>query len=168
MLVNKNYENSIIDIRNDKGILVLQMKFIDDKFLVFLCEPIIITKDDNEELYNELDNIIDNDYYFASPYSTKDNNTIIWTSDESYNTEDNLDLNGINRLIIKKENDEFRLCYSNPYYDRNILPKQYGLIFFSTDENGQKTRNLKTNSTFQNDMIRLFRNLLNKNKVLEK
>ncbi len=168
MQLNKDRNKYSLDIKNDMGIKVFEMKFVDDSFIVYLCESVTITKSLDEDFYNELDIIMNNDYYFSSPYSMKDNNTIIWTSDESYDTGDNLDLSKINRLIIKKERNQFHLSYSNPYFDNNIFPKQYGVILFFQDKNGQYSRNLRTNSTFQNDMIRLFRNVINKNKVLQK
>lgn len=168
MKLNKDNDKSILDIKNDMGIKIFEMRFVEDNFVVYLCESVTITKSLDEDLYNELNIIMNNDYYFSSPYSMQDKDTIIWTSDESYDTNGNLDLSKINRLMIKKERDQIHLSYSNPYFDNSIFQKQYGVVVFSQDENGQYSKNLKTNSTFQKDMIRLFRNVITKNKVLQK
>lgn len=168
MYLIRDLEQYKLELVDDKNIKLLQMKFIADEFVIYVCNLVTITKDIDEVFYDNLEILMNNNYSFSNPYSKKTEDKIIWFSDEACDIEDKNEADKINRLIIRKENDCFHISCNNPFFERNRITKEYGVIVFSPAGNGQYSKNLETGTTFQDDMITLYRNTLNKNKVLQK
>ena len=155
--------DKIVELLNENDELVLEQQFHADEFIwvVRSKEPIILHRENNETFYDELSEIMNNDYTFQSGVpSLKTQNKLIWFSDQYCDLEDEDSVKRINRLVIKKNDDTFKISVSNPFLEELNIKKSIYIIAFSPLYNGYFTRNTKTNLTLQDDMARIYQKLL--------
>ena len=92
--------------------------------------------------------------------SQKSENKLIWFSDQYCDLEDVDSVKIINRLVIEKLDDTFKISVSNPFLEELNIKKSIYIIAFSPLYNGYFTRNTKTNLTLQDDMATIYQKLL--------
>lgn len=170
MIIERDIEQQIIYILNNKNIIVAKLHFIPSFFLweIYTKEPIIITSKTDEIFFNNLNRLMTNSYNFANKYSKKSQNELIWFSEQCFNIEDEKQCETVSRLIIRKNNDEIYISYSNPFFEKNNINRN-GIISFSPNGNGFWSKNPATGSSLQDDIINVFYSTLGKkNKKLNK
>lgn len=165
MNIVRNSQEYKIELIDNNGIKLLELKFIADEFvcIFYVQNPIVIKETDDPFLYNNLINIMKNNYIFSNDFNVKQKDLLIFLSDQAYDQENKKEIDKINRLIIKRINNKLSLSIYNPYLEENNIKKSFGLICFSTSGNGQFSKNIDTNTTLQTDLVIAFQNILNKN-----
>lgn len=150
----------------EEDIKLLEIMFIGAElvWIIYTNEPIVIPKDTDEYFYNNLNRIMENDYLFYNKLSSKSENEIIWFADKYCDLSNSKETDFVNRLIIKKENDNYIISVTNPYFEKNNITRVYNAVSFSPAGNGVWSLNKETNATFQDDMVTLYRNTLLKQK----
>ena len=104
-------------------------------------------REGNETFFDELNEIMNNDYIFQKGVpSQKNKNKLIWFSDQYCDLEDEDSVKRINRLVIEKLEDTFRISVHNPFLEEMNIKKSIYIIAFSPLYNGYFTRNTKTKS----------------------
>jgi hypothetical protein len=152
------FNKSCINIK-----IPIEAKFVGADFSLFFDtkEPIIITKINNEELYNSLNEIMNNDYQFdSSSLSYKHEKEICWFSDQYCDIDDKTQTDRVNRLFIRLTNLGIELNVVNPYFEKNGINNKSYLISFSPSGNGLYSINKNTGLTFQDDIIIAFRRII--------
>lgn len=155
--------DKIVELLNENDELVLEQQFHADEFIwvVRSKEPIILQREGNETFFDELNEIMNNDYIFQKGVpSQKNENKLIWFSDQYCDLEDEDSVKRINRLVIEKLEDTFRISVHNPFLEEMNIKKSIYIIAFSPLYNGYFTRNTKTNLTLQDDMAVIYQKLL--------
>lgn len=155
--------DKIVELLNENGELVLEQQFHADEFIwvVRSKEPIILQREGNETFFDELNEIMNNDYIFQKGVpSQKNENKLIWFSDQYCDLEDEDSVKRINRLVIEKLEETFRISVHNPFLEEMNIKKSIYIIAFSPLYNGYFTRNTKTNLTLQDDMAVIYQKLL--------
>lgn len=155
--------DKIVELLNENDELVLEQQFHADEFIwvVRSKEPIILHRENNETFYDELSEIMNNDYTFQSGVpSLKTQNKLVWFSDQYCDLEDEDSVKRINRLVIEKNDDTFKISVSNPFLEELNIKKSIYIIAFSPLYNGYFTRNTKTNLTLQDDMATIYQKIL--------
>lgn len=155
--------DKIVELLNENNELVLEQQFHADEFIwvVRSKEPIILHRENNETFYDELSEIMNNDYTFQSGVpSLKMQNKLVWFSDQYCDLEDEDSVKRINRLVIEKIDDTFKISVSNPFLEELNIKKSIYIIAFSPLYNGYFTRNTKTNLTLQDDMATIYQKIL--------
>lgn len=163
-------DDKIIQILDENEKIILEQKYFSDEFLWILYDnKITINRETNEIFYDELNKIFENEYVFQENIpSKKTKNKIVWLSDQYCDIEDEYSLSKINRLIIEKKNNTFIIRIENPLLEKLKISKKINVIAFSPLYNGYFSRNQKTNSTFQDDIVMLYQKILhNKQHVLK-
>ena len=155
--------DKIVELLNENDELVLEQQFHADEFIwvVRSKEPIILQREGNETFFDELNEIMNNDYIFQKGVpSQKSENKLIWFSDQYCDLEDEDSVKRINRLVIEKLEETFRISVHNPFLEEMNIKKSIYIIAFSPLYNGYFTRNTKTNLTLQDDMAVIYQKLL--------
>lgn len=144
----------------DKDGTVLSMSWFFDEFtwIIESMEPIVITREVDEILFNNLCNLLNNEYkfYISNELSNQSNNRIQWFSDQAVNLEDEFSTDTINRLVIERIEDKIVISVFNPFLNKNGIIRKSYVVAFSPGGNGYQTRNVKTCLSFQDDIVRLF------------
>lgn len=155
--------DKIVELVDEEGNLLLEQQYHADEFIwvIRTKEPIILQRETNETFFDELNEIMNNDYTFQSGVpSLKTQNKLVWFSDQYCDLEDEDSVKRINRLVIEKINDTFKISVSNPFLEELNIKKSIYIIAFSPLYNGYFTRNTKTNLTLQDDMATIYQKLL--------
>lgn len=154
-----NINDDIVEIKNNDLVLI-EMFYLADEFIWILksCD-IVISNDD--EFYFELEKIMNNNYTFDNKYMFKNNELLIWLSDQYCDIDNEEEVNKINRLIIKKEEDRFVISVSNPYMESLNINGKNHVICFSPMGNGYYSRNLESGLSLQDDFCLMYQNLTN-------
>ena len=135
---------------------IMYMDFPCDEFAwVFMTnDEVTITCED--ELYQALNNIMSQEYSFSPQEKIKNYKTgdeLVWYSDRAFNPDDEWDVMSVSYLMIKRVDDTFKLKCTKPLYDIIDRKNKTHMICFSPGGNGNGSLNLKTNSTFQTDVV---------------
>lgn len=163
-------DNETIQILDETEKIILEQKYLADEFIWILYDKeITLNREINEIFYDELNKIFENEYVFQENIpSKKTKNKIVWLSDQYCDIEDEYSLSKINRLIIEKKNNTFIIRIENPLLEKLKISKKINVIAFSPLYNGYFSRNKKTNSTFQDDIVMIYQKLMhNKTHVLK-
>ena len=139
----------------EKDEILFSMGFFYDEFVCsFYTESVVeIDRDTDSEFYDNLDSLMSGKYVFGNNgLSSLENDKLVWFSDQYCNFDDEDSIDRISRLVIEKDNDSFRISMINPFYER-IGIKRSKMVSFSPMGNGYFTRNILTNSTFQDDVV---------------
>lgn len=151
---------------------VLELGFFYDEFIwtLYTNNPVCITRDIDEGFYVNLENIMRNRYMFSnSGLCYKEENKIVWLSDQHCDISDEEETDKVNRLVIIKDGDTFKIWAYNPFFSKLGIVKNMYTISFSPAGNGQESSNLDTQATFQDDVVTLYFNIYNnKKRVLSK
>jgi len=154
-----------IEIKKEKKIISM-LHFVPSYFVwEFLCDDsfnnFIIIKPEDGVFYDNIAWLMEQNYTFSHPYSSKTDNMLIWLSEHCFNIEDEFQRSITPRLIIERVNDNFAIYYSIPKaeYNRNAI------ISFAPAGNGFYAKNNKTNLNLQDDMIQVFFNTLESKKI---
>lgn len=155
--------DKIVELLDENGNLLLEQQYHADEFLwvIRTKEPIILHRENNETFFDELNEIMNNDYIFQTGIpSQKTKNKLVWLSDQYCNLEDEDSLRRINRLVIERLEDKFTISVSNPFLEELNIKKSISVIAFSPLFNGYFSRNTKTGLTLQDDMAVIYQKLL--------
>lgn len=139
----------------EKDEVLFSMNFLFDEFVwSFYTESVVeIDRDTDSEFYDNLDSLVSGKYVFGNNgLSSLENDKLVWFSDQYCNFDDEDSIDRISRLVIEKDNGSFRISMINPFYER-IGIKRSKMVSFSPMGNGYFTRNILTNSTFQDDVV---------------
>lgn len=126
-------------------------------------EPLIISREENEVFYSNLEWFMNQSYVFEgdnSKYNKKTDDEFVWLSDS-------MDLFGLDetpRLSIKKMGDNFIISYNNPYFEKNNISRGV-VIAFSPLGNGQYAKNIETKTNLQDDFIMMYKATLENKKI---
>ena len=155
--------NKIVELVNDNDELLLEQQYYADEFLWIIRtkEPIILQRESNETFYDELCEIMNNEYIFQEGIPTiKTKDKLVWLSDQYCDISDEEALKRINRLVIERINDTFKISVYNPMLEELNVRKNINVIAFSPLFNGYFSRNTKTGLTLQDDMVMIYQKLL--------
>ena len=167
-----NLSKREINIVNSDELIISKLYFIPSYFIwefssnVSVNNPVILTKEDNDAFYSNLNWLMNQSYSFPHNYSFKSDDKLIWFSEHCFNIEDEMECNQTPRLIIERADDSFIIYYSIPFIEQNNLPNRGASISFAPAGNGYLSRNLKTGYTLQDDLINVFYNTLNNHKIV--
>lgn len=150
-------------IKEDSPIMELSWFFDEFIWIINSNEPIIITEDIDKVFYDNLCQLMSNDYkfYIDNKLSFKNENKLQWLSDQCVDLEDELETDRINRLIIERVNDSFIVRVENPFCIKNGINKRSFTISFSPSGNGYMVKNVETGTNLQDDVVMLFSNSMN-------
>lgn len=160
----------MISIENDSvfvsdGKFILEMKYIADEFVWMINNDSIIIDCSNSILYDELCRIMNNNYFFQNNIPCyKDNNKLIWLSDQYCDIEDKDSLSRINRLMIERRDDKFYIKVYNPFFEKNNIKRLYYTIIFSPLFNGYYSKNIDSGLSLQDDFCLMYQRLLRSKK----
>lgn len=155
--------DKIVELLDENGNLLLEQQYQADEFLwvIRTKEPIILHRENNESFFDELNEIMNNDYIFQTGIpSQKTKNKLVWLSDQYCDLEDEDSLRRINRLVIERLEDTFTISVSNPFLEELNIKRSISVIAFSPLFNGYFSRNTKTGLTLQDDMAVIYQKLL--------
>ena len=62
--------------------------------------------------------------------------------------------------MIKKDEDNYIIRVTNPYFIKSNITRVYNVVSFSPLGNGIWSKNMETDTTFQDDMVFLYKNTL--------
>lgn len=158
--------NKKISIVDDSDLVDLELYFVPSFFLfVFPANKlIVISQDDDEIFYHNLEWLMNNSYEFSHKYSKKSEDELIWLSEQCYNIDDENECDMVSRLIIKRINGDFYISYSNPFFEKYAIDRE-GIVSFSQAGNGFLSKNIETGLTLQDDIIKIFYNTLYEKKI---
>lgn len=154
MKIVRDVEKKEIRLVDNEDIL-FSMSFFFDEFVwcFYTDSDILITRELDSDFYDNLNSLMNGKYIFNNNgLSSLDNNKLIWFSDQTCDFEDIDSTDRISRLVIERDSDSFRLFMFNPFYENNEI-KRSKMVSFSSMGNGYFTRNILTNSTFQDDIV---------------
>jgi hypothetical protein len=163
MKLVRNDDKKNIILYDENNNRMLELGFWTDEFIwkIYSNQEIILTRDD-ELFYDNLNNIMGCQYIFSyDGLCSKIQNEIIWFSDEYCDISDKKSTDRVNRLIIKKDGDSFKIKAINPFLSKLGIDKNLYTIIFSPAGNGQYTKNINTGTSFQDDMVNLYLNIYN-------
>lgn len=161
-----NVNGDRVEVFNNDD-LVIEMFFIADEFVWIINSNNIVIDKDNE-FYNYISRIMNNNYVFQSGIpSMKNDFVLVWLSDQYCDIENSDELDRINRLVIEKYEDYFIIRVVNPFLEKmNINRKNY-MISFSPLFNGYFSRNVDSGLSLQDDFCIMYQNIRNKGRVLK-
>lgn len=161
-----NVNGDRVEIFNNDD-LVIEMFFIADEFVWIINSNNIVIDKDNE-FYNYISRIMNNNYVFQSGIpSMKSDFVLVWLSDQYCDIENSDELDRINRLVIEKYDNYFIIRVVNPFLEKmNINRKNY-MISFSPLFNGYFSRNVDSGLSLQDDFCIMYQNIRNKGRVLK-
>lgn len=144
--VNVQNKKSLIFKDNE---LLLAFYYLAGEFVCDFCssKPLVISKEENIDLYNKINSIMDNNYIFDDK-NIKTQNKLVWQSDQSKNKNTS---SLKNKFIIEKFDELYKISCSNQQHSNYSK-----IIVFSIKGNGRYSLNLETGSTFQDDMEMVF------------
>ena len=150
-------------MEEDSPIMELSWFFDEFVWMVFSNEPVIITEDIDKVFYDNLCQLMNNNYkfYIDNKLSFKDKNKLQWLSDQCVDLEDVLETDRINRLVIERVNDSFVIRVYNPFLNKLGVRKSSYTISFSPAGNGYMVKNIDTDTNLQEDVVMLFSNSMN-------
>ena len=150
-------------LKNDNPVMELSWFFDEFVWMVKSNEPIIITKETDEVFYENLCDLMNNNYkfYLDNKLSFKEENKLQWLSDQYVNLEDEEEIDKVNRLIIEKVDNSFIIYVNNPFLSRCGIKKRNYIICFSPLGNGYVVKNVDTGANLQDDIVTLFSNTIN-------
>lgn len=160
--------NRVVIYKNDKKVLELAFFYDEFTYTFYTNSIICINKELDRVLYESLVEIMDNRYYFSHKYSYQKDDLIVWLSDVYCNLEDEFEKETINRLIMRRKDNNIYLSAINPFCENNNINKGIKVVSFSPAGNGFFSKNLETGLTFQDDIINAFQKTLYKEKVARK
>lgn len=154
---------------NDKEIMYIDYSVDECIWFFNSNEPVLITE--NMELYNPLNTLMKQSYVFDNEYlkNYKDENKLVWYSDQFFDPDDEWTLEKISSLNIERRNNGFYIWCDKKLDKRINRPRKTHTISFSPGGNGRYSKNLNTNLSLQDDFVILvYQKLLTKNKILKK
>lgn len=162
MKLKRCLENNKLYILDDKGNKLLETGIIGAEFvlIIYTREPISITKELDKALYENLINIFANKYVFYNSLCFKNEKKILWISDQSFDADDEDQIEKINRLIIEKKDKQIKLSAKNIFMQKLGIPIKTFTIAFSPAGNGHYSKNIETGLSFQDDIIIAFNKIL--------
>jgi hypothetical protein len=168
MKVIKNKKDKILSfVENDKS--VMELSWFYDEFIWTIngVNPVVVTRDTDETFYMGLYKIMNNDYqYFIDcNLSNKSDNRIQWLSDQCCDLEDKESTDRINILIIERIDESFIIRVENPYLFENGIRRSSYTIAFSPSGNGYMVKNIETGTNFQDDIVSLFNDTMEKSEI---
>lgn len=159
MYLERDRNNSQLSLIDNDGI-VLSMSWFFDEFVWMINgnEPIEITREVDETLFNNLCNLLNNKYefYISNELSNQSRNKIVWLSDQAVDLEDKFATDTINRLVIERVEDKIIITVLNPFCNKNGIIRRSYTVAFSPSGNGYCTKNVNSGMSFQDDMVMLF------------
>lgn len=170
MRLIRNKNNNELVLIDDNGDVLLKISWMADEFVWVLNDSkILITRDVDENFYNNLTCLMNNNYEFfiSDGLCYKGKDMIQWLSDQYVDLENEEETITINRLIIEKQDNAFVISAYNPFCSQNGIDRSRYVIGFSPAGNGYKTRNVSTGTTFQDDMVLLYSCTMNKVSMAE-
>ena len=166
---SEKYDISFIDDSQIK----IKMFFVPSFFVIEFSSdinsknPIIVTNEDDEYLYSNLCWLMNQSYSFPHKYSLKTSDEIIWLSEHCFDMENEFELDNTPRLVIKREEEKFKIYCKRPFFEKNSI-KNGSSVSFAPAGNGFLSKNLDTNFNFQDDIIKVFTSTLNDKKISNK
>ncbi len=165
MEIIRDLENKEITLI-DNGVIISKLHFVPSYFIWEFDEnitsnnPIILSEENDTIFYHNLSWLMKQDYIFSHDYSKKTPDKIIWLSEHCFDLEDEFMLEITPRLIIEKINNSFLIYFQTPNpTNRNAV------ISFAPAGNGFFSKNTSSNTTFQDDLIKLFYHTLDMKKI---
>ena len=163
IIINK--EKHEISILSDNKVLL--MLYIVPSYFVFdfiSFEQIVVSKSDNEIFYSNLEWLMNQSYNFSNKYCYKDENKLVWFSEHCFDLESEFEVNNTPRLVIEHNENIFLIYCKRPYFEENNI-KRGSVVSFAPAGNGYLNKNTSTNSTLQDDMVKVFLSTLNNERI---
>ena len=151
----------------DNNKLKLAMYFVPS---FFICEfptfdKAVVRREDDEVFYSNLEWLMSQSYSFPHEFGMKNENKLVWFSENCYNIENEFEVSNTPRMIIERGEEEFFIYCKRPFWEKNNIIRE-SLVSFSPAGNGYYCINDSTGSTLQNDMVNVFNSSLN-NRIIE-
>lgn len=150
-------------MKEDSPIMELSWFFDEFIWMINSGEPIIITEDIDKVFYDNLCQLMSNNYkfYIDNKLSFKKDNKLQWLSDQCVDLDDELETDRINRLVIERIDNSFIISVDNPFLNRLGIRRDSFTISFSPAGNGYMVKNVDTDTNLQDDVVMLFFNSMN-------
>lgn len=156
-------EQKLCVIDNEKKLLETGSTGGEFIIVLYTDKMITITRNIDEYLYMNLVQIMNNQYFFDNNgLSYKNDEEIVWFSDQYCDIEDEKQTEMVNRLVIKRIDDKIQITCKNPYFNRENIKKPQNIIAFSSGGNGFYSRNIDSGLSFQTDIKLAFNDILMK------
>lgn len=147
---------------------ILSLGFIADEFILTINTDGIIEINENEELYEYLNDIFMQNYDFGENF-LNDNKTeqeLIWHSDGYYNPDDIWSIKALNCLHITFNGEKYNMWCENEIDKQFNRKRSQYYISFSPAGNGKYAKNTNTGCSLQDDfVVDLYQKLFQKKSV---
>ena len=116
----KNREIFIVD--NNE--VLMKLFFVPSYFVCDFSEkvsvnnPVIINKEVDEYLYNNLSWLMNQNYFFEHEYSYKNDNQLVWLSEHCFDMSDEFELDNTPRFVLDKDNEIFKIYCLRPFFEK--------------------------------------------------
>lgn len=164
----RDLERKKIIIYND-GKMVLELGFFADEFTIttYTDSNIVIARETDDFLYDELTRLMENNYTFGNPFSEKTPDKIVWFSDQACDIENKSETDKVTRLVIEREGNCFKISTFNPFFQKLGFRRNSNVVALSPLGNGFYAKNTDTGYNFQDEVVMAFKRTLNRDKSLE-
>ena len=163
-LIRNKDNRSLLFIEGNKVVMELSWFYDEFIWLINVCYPIVFTREIDESFYMQLNMLMDSDYQFFidDKLSFKEKDKIQWLSDQCCDLDNQEETDRINRLVIERINETFVIRVENPFLLKNNINRSSYAIAFSPVGNGYMVKNIEMNTNFQDDIVSLFNNTMDK------
>ena len=125
---------------------------------------LFIRKEDDESLYNNLEWLMRQSYTFSHELSMKDENRLVWFSENCYDINNEHEVDNTPRMVIEREDEGFSICCKRPFFEKHNI-KSESLVHFCSYGNRYECKNESTDTSLQDDMIYVFNSTLTDQKI---
>ncbi len=156
--VKINIEDDRVVFYNETDEVVMAIDYSTDECVWCFYSSDVIKIDSTMDIYNCLQQLMSQQYKFSTNDSFrdyKDENLLIWHSDCYYNPDDDWSIKSVSKLNIKFEDEIFKIWCEKPLDEIIERSNKTYVIGFSPLGNGRYSKNIDTNTTLQDDIVRL-------------
>lgn len=140
---------------DDNNNAIMYMDYPHDECVWGFYSDAVITITPDMELYSFIDYLMKQSYVFGNSLlkSYKDDNYLKWYSDCYYNPDDEMSVNSVSCLNIKREGNSFKIWCVKPLFDIYPNRTRFYAIAFSPCGNGVYSYNDETGLSLQDDFV---------------
>ena len=149
---------------------LIEFGFVADEYVMvfYTDQRVPIVRDMDSSFYDSFSRLLKNKYSFSHTLSSQDDYQIMWFSDGYCNLDDEWETCVKSRFLLEREGDTLYFSAKNPFFDEHQVHDRIRTVIFTPAGNGYYCQNQETGHSFQDDVIMIHQNLLEKEKVKEK
>ena len=153
--MKKVVDGKRVSFYSEDGSEIMYMDFPTDECIWFFNTDKTIEITSGMELYDSLENWMEQDYTFFSGIlnNYKDQNKLVWYSDCYYDPDDEWSVESVSCLNIERRDNRFYIWCNRKLDERINRVDRTFCICFSPGGNGQFNKSVKSELTLQDDFV---------------